>query len=372
LADRDAADGWDLIVTPWHLDEHIPAFPVPVGTDETIRPSLPDGDVPGRMRVLHREVAGAVGRAARPLLLSGDCPTALGAVAGLQRRHRDLAVVWLDAHGDFNTPAITISGYLGGMALAMMTGRAPEFSRDSGLRPVADTDIVLADARDLDPAERDALAASQVRRVPADPGAITSAVSELGRMPVYLHLDVDVIDSGQLPGLRFPSGPGPSVTQIEECLAAVCAVADVKAACIACAWLPDRVGDQATRQAITRLAGALGADLTWQVLPGLAAVLERAPAVPAVYCDQGADAAAVAPRVRVTRVLPGDAVDVGQVLIVVDFIDVADDAHVGVPAALVENVERHPGIGAHVLEPLAALVHVHQHPAVVPEVPGGG
>ena len=265
MADHDDADGWDVIVTPWHLDEHIPAFPVPAGVAETIWPSLPDGPVPGRMTLLHRVVADAVARAARPLLLSGDCPAALGAVAGLQSRYRDLAVVWLDAHGDFNTPAITTSGYLGGMALAMLTGRAPGLFRDtSGPRPVADTRIVLADARDLDPAEREALAVSQVRRVPADPAAITSALSELGCMPVYLHLDVDVIDSAQLSGLRFPSGPGPSVTQIEECLAAVCAAADVKAAGIACAWLPDRVSDHATREAITRLAGALGADLAWR------------------------------------------------------------------------------------------------------------
>jgi arginase len=173
-------------------------------------------------------------------------------------------VVWLDAHGDFNTPAITISGYLGGMALAMLTGLAPGLCRDGlGLRPVADADIVLADARDLDPAERDALAASHVRRVPADPVAITSALSALGPAQVYLHLDVDVIDSAELPGLRFPSGPGPSVTQIEECLAAVCSAADVKAACIVCAWLPDRVGDPATLEAITRLTRALGADLAW-------------------------------------------------------------------------------------------------------------
>ena len=90
----------------------------------------------------------------------------------------------------------------------MLTGRAPGLFRDTfGARPVADTHIVLADARDLDPAERDALAVSQVRRVPADPAAITSALRELGRMPVYLHLDVDVVDSAQLPGLRFPSGP---------------------------------------------------------------------------------------------------------------------------------------------------------------------
>ena len=122
---------------------------------------------------------------------------------------------------------------------------------------------MLADARDLDPAERDSLTASQVRRVPADPAAITSALGELGRTPVYLHLDVDVIDSAQLPGLRFPSGSGPSLTQIEECLAAACATADVTAAGIACAWLPDRVSDQTTREAITRLTRALGTDLAW-------------------------------------------------------------------------------------------------------------
>jgi arginase len=256
--------GWDLIVTPWHLDEHIPAFPIPANVTETICPALPAGPAPGRMTLLYQAVAGAVERAARPLLLSGDCSTALGAVAGLQRRHRDVAVVWLDAHGDFNTPAITISGYLAGMPLAMLTGRAPELFCDPlGVRPVADADVVLAGARDLDPAERDALTVSQVRRVPADPAAITSALSGLGRTPVYLHLDVDVIDGAQLPGLRFPSGPGPSVTQIEECLAAVRTTADVKAACIACAWLPDRISDQTTRETITRLARALGTDLAW-------------------------------------------------------------------------------------------------------------
>jgi arginase len=256
--------GWDPIVTPWHLDEHIPAFPIPANVTETICPALPTGAAPGRMALLYRAVADAVGRTARPLLLSGDCPSAFGAVAGLQRRYQDVAVVWLDAHGDFNTPAITTSGYLGGMALAMLTGRTPElFGAALRLRPVADTGVVLAGARDLDPAERDALAASQVRRVPADPAAITAALDGIGRTPVYLHLDVDVIDSTELPGLRFPSGPGPSLTQIEECLAAVCATADVRAAGIACAWRPDRVSDQATRETITRLARALGTDLAW-------------------------------------------------------------------------------------------------------------
>ena len=264
MTDHGNGGGWDLIVTPWHLDEYLAAFPVPAGQTERINLALPAGPPPGRMTLLYQAVADAVERAARPLLLSGDCSTALGAVAGLQRRHRDLAVVWLDAHGDFNTPATTISGYLAGMPLAMLTGRAPELFCDAlRLRPVADTRVVLADARDLDPAERDALTTSQVRRVPADPAAITSALDGIGRTPVYLHLDVDVIDSAQLPGLRFPSGPGPSLSQIEQCLAAVRATADVVAACIACAWLPDHVGDPAVREAITRLARALGTELTW-------------------------------------------------------------------------------------------------------------
>ena len=264
VADHSTDGAWDLIVTPWHLDEHIPAFPIPAAATQVIRPVLPSGPVPARMSLLHRAAVDAVTRAARPLVLSGDCPTARAAVAGLQRRHRDLAVLWLDAHGDFNTPAISTSGYLGGMALAMLTGRTPGLFDDTlGLRPVPDTSVVLADARDLDPAERDALTTSHVRRVPADPAAITSALGQLGPAPVYLHLDIDVIDSAQLPGARFPSGPGPSLAQIEECLAAACATANITAAYIACAWLPEHVSDQTSRQTITRLTAALGASLAW-------------------------------------------------------------------------------------------------------------
>jgi len=265
VSDHGSGVSWDPIVSPWHLDEHLPDFPVPIGAIEANDPGLPAGSVPARMSLLHQAVADAVAPVARPLVLSGDCPTARAAVAGLQRRHRDVAVVWLDAHGDFNTPAISTSGYIGGMAISMLTGRTPDlFDDELGLRPVPEASIVLADARDLDPAERDALTDSQVRRVSADPAAITSALDELGGAPVYLHLDVDVIDSAQLSGLRFPTVLGPSLTQIEECLAAVCDTAEVAGAGIACAWLPDRVGDQSTREAITRLAKALGADLAWR------------------------------------------------------------------------------------------------------------
>ena len=264
MASNGTGDGWDLIVSPWHLDEHIPAWAVSAGATALVRPSLPAASQLQRMNVLYQEAAATVARAraARPLLLSCDCPAAIGAVAGLQRRYDDVAVVWLDGHGDFNTPATTISGYLGGMPLAVLTGRAPELISEAlGLRPVADDHVVLVDARDLDPAERDALAASQVRCVPADPAAIRSALGPLGRTPVYLHIDVDVIDSSQVPGLRYPAGPGPALARIADCVADVTTSAEVIGACIACTWLPEHINDLTAHETITRLGAALGAKL---------------------------------------------------------------------------------------------------------------
>ena len=260
----NTSSAWDLIVAPWHLDEHIPDFPVPVGTVATIGPSRPDGDVPGRVTMLQRAVADAVAGATRPLLLSGDCAAGLAVAAGLQERYPEIAVVWLDAHGDFNTPAITISGYLGGMALAMLTGHGPEvFADPLGLRPVPERNVVLADARDLDPAERDALAASAVRRIPATADACHAALSGLRDLPVYLHVDVDVMDGGEVPGLRFPTDHGPALGDVADCLTAITATTNVVAACLVCAWLPGQVSRRAPREAIARLAGALGARLTW-------------------------------------------------------------------------------------------------------------
>lgn len=213
-----------------------------------------------------RDAADAVSQAGHPLMFAGDCLTSLGLVAGLQRRHRAISVIWLDAHGDFNTPAISVSGYLAGMSLAMLTGRAPEpISERLGLRPVRDERVVLIDARDLDPAERDALEASRVRRLPADPSTVRDSLSDLSTDAIYLHIDVDVIDAGDLPGLRFPTVGGPSFSIVEDCLEQIVAVAPPTAACIACAWSPDRIADDATRHAIARLAAAIGAELQWPV-----------------------------------------------------------------------------------------------------------
>jgi arginase len=256
--------GWDLLVSPWHLDEQIKGFPVPAGALTLAAPPDPTATELERLTDRYRDAADAVAQADRPLVLAGDCLTSLGLVAGLQRRYRDLSLVWLDAHGDFNTPAISVSGYLAGMSLAMLTGRAPEpICQRLGLQPVPDEHAVLIDARDLDPAERDALQASRIRRLAADPGAVRGAMEELSTGGIYLHIDVDIIDGEDLLGLRFPVTAGPSFSVVEECLAQIVDAAPPIAACIACAWAPDRIGDESTRRAITRLAAVIGAELEW-------------------------------------------------------------------------------------------------------------
>ena len=203
-------------------------------------------------------------------MLAGDCLTALGILAGVQRRPRNLSIIWLDAHGDFNTPEISVSGYLAGMSLAAATGRVPQLVGEPvGLRAVPDERCLLIGARDLDPAEGYALAVSGVKRVAADPDALRAALHKQSPMDVYLHLDVDIVDGSDLPGLRFPAPGGPTLSLVEDCLAQIVDCAPPAAACISCAWESARIADPSTLRAIGRLAAVIGADVQWP--PPLAA-----------------------------------------------------------------------------------------------------
>ena len=102
-----------------------------------------------------------------------------------------------------------------------------------------------------------------MRRVAAQPDAIRRALAELVSRDVYLHVDVDMIDGEDVPGLRWRTSPGPSFDVAEACLAQIVAVAPPVATCIACPWTPERIGDEPARRAIARLAAVIGAELRW-------------------------------------------------------------------------------------------------------------
>lgn len=138
-----------------------------------------------------------------PLVLSGNCGGAIGAVAGLNGlKDEPVGVVWLDAHGDFNTPDTSPSGYLDGMCLATAAGlcwktvaqKLPRF------RPVSTEHIVHVGGRDFDPLEEQLFIEHQVARVQAgevrQDGMAAHLVPVLDRLKgsvrdVYFHFDVD-------------------------------------------------------------------------------------------------------------------------------------------------------------------------------------
>jgi arginase len=178
-------------------------------------------------------VAGEVAGGRRPVVLSGDCCTALGAVAGLQRSGVDPAIVWLDAHGDVQTMETTGSGFLGGMPLRILVGYRPELiSQRLGLRAIPERRVVLVDARDLDPPERAYLREAAIVHIELP--ELSAGVLPPGSL--YLHLDLDIVDPTELLGLRYPAPGGPRLAEVASALERVLSCGDVVAVGIACTW----------------------------------------------------------------------------------------------------------------------------------------
>jgi arginase len=238
-----------VIQVPYHLDEYLPGLDVPLPPDTVITTDLSAGDVWDRLSALYSGVAAAVageaGHGGCPVVVSGDCTTALGTVSGLQRAGIEPGIVWFDAHGDVQTLETTTSGYLGGLPLRLLVGYRPELiAARLGLRAVPERQVTLVGARDLDPPEVSYLAGAQIRR---------SQVQELDaaglpRGPFYVHLDLDVIDPAQLPGLRLPVPGGPSPAQVAGALNALLGTGRVAAIGIACTWYPGHSAAAAIRQ----------------------------------------------------------------------------------------------------------------------------
>ena len=142
------------------------------------------------------------GLPARPVVLGGCCCAHVGAVEGLAARHGHVAVLWLDAHGDLNTPETSPSGNEWGMPLRTLLDRGT----------IAPADVVLWGARNLDPPEEEFIAAAGIG---GDPGALLERSG-----PVYVALDCDVLDPDEL-AVFMPEPGGPSLDELEKLLAQV-------------------------------------------------------------------------------------------------------------------------------------------------------
>jgi arginase len=164
------------------------------------------------------QVDDALGGGNVPVLLAPECSVALTTLPALARHRPDARVLWLDAHGDFNTPETTPSAYLGGMALAGACGR---WDAGLGVGAVGEDSLVLAGIRELDGPEREALEASPAAVIGASPVETLVAVKNaLDGAPVYVHLDFDVIDPAEFPA-QFPAPDGLRADKLFDVLEAV-------------------------------------------------------------------------------------------------------------------------------------------------------
>jgi len=158
-----------------------------------------------------------------PVLLAGECSIAVTTLGAALKNRPDAKVLWLDAHGDFNTPEISGSGYLGGMALAAACG-----VWDAGLaEPIDPSRVVLAGVRDLDPRERDLLEESPVTVVGASLETLVYTQNALDRASIFVHLDLDVMDPESFPTTQFPAPGGLAADKLYDLLEAVAGECEV-------------------------------------------------------------------------------------------------------------------------------------------------
>jgi arginase len=124
------------------------------------------------------ELAAAFGHGALPVLTASDCSICIATFPAVLEREPDAHFAWIDAHGDFNTPDTTPSGFLGGMCLAAACGRW-----DAGwAAPIDPARVHLLGVRELDPGEEEEVEAA----------GLTAEVPD--GVPLYVHLDTDVLD----------------------------------------------------------------------------------------------------------------------------------------------------------------------------------
>jgi arginase len=232
-----------------------------------VQPKLEDDlDAIARINAeLSSYVEASISNGRFPLVLGGNCNTCLGVLAGLAPART--GIIWFDAHGDFNTPETSPSGFLDGMALAMATGHCHErlWQEVGDGGPVPESHTLLVGVRDLDEEERRALELSKVLVVPAAAlkrrggrGSLVTALEQLRSQTdeIYLHLDIDVLDPEEAPGVEFRSRGGLFLNEMEPALETIGKYFRIRAANLA-AYNPDLDENDTTLRSGFRLLAAV-------------------------------------------------------------------------------------------------------------------
>lgn len=144
---------------------------------------------------LRTALMAAITRDTFPVLITNTCPASIATLPVVARVHPDAVVLWVDAHGDFNTPETTDTGYLGGMVVAAACGLW-DSGYGAGLDP---RQVILLGARDIEDREATLLAAAGVQIIPPADATPEKVIAALGGKPVWIHIDWDSLEPGFVP-----------------------------------------------------------------------------------------------------------------------------------------------------------------------------
>jgi arginase len=194
------------------------------------------------MRMLSAAVKDAVDAGRFPIVLAGNCNTAVGTIAGLGAEAT--AVAWFDAHADFNTPETTSSGFLDGTAVAIITGRCwtQLAATVPGFERVSDDRVCLIGTRDIDSLEGGLLDQSDVEVIPpkklrSDLATSLSSIRQHAEK-VYVHLDLDVLDATVAAANQYAVSGGLTIEDVEYAVSHIAGVLPVAALTLS-AYDPD-------------------------------------------------------------------------------------------------------------------------------------
>jgi arginase len=209
-----------FILAPFFMEAPMPAYHALAGEGWQINaPKVRGATIMDQLSSLHRPLADRVALAARagkrPIVIGGDCCNTIPMLAGLQRAGVNPALVWFDAHGDFNTFETSPTGYIFGMPLAMLCGLGDQqLTRALSMSKLPFSHVVLSDGRDLDPGERDLIVRHKINWQQDVGKVLLPLATALADRPIWVHFDTDVLDPDDIPTespstlYRVPDGPG--------------------------------------------------------------------------------------------------------------------------------------------------------------------
>lgn len=204
-----------ILLTPYFLDGERGQYKTMMQDEWQLNEVPPAGegaDIQQRVVPYYQRIAEFVQETAAagevPVSLAGDCCMSLPVLKGLQAAGIQPTLLWLDAHGDFNTWETTPSGFLGGMPLAMMVGRGEQTWVEAlEMELLPEEKVIFSDGRDLDPEELINLQNSGVQWV-KDP-------AELLDRPLpdnlWVHFDTDIMRLSDAPAMSYPAEGGPEL-----------------------------------------------------------------------------------------------------------------------------------------------------------------